>query len=157
METAFGDDGGASGWRIREVATELGIHPSTIRRYEELGLLPAAERTLAGHRLYTPADRARLRFITQARLLGLTVDEICALLALEHTDQPASASCLSWIDGKLADLDQQICLLVTFRQQLCGVRDHASTTARDHAPGAPDQSVNCDREKVVHERPWDDE
>ena len=157
MRTASDDDGGACEWRIGDVATELGIHPSTIRRYEELGLLRTAGRTPAGHRLYTAADRSRLRFITQGRMLGLTVEEICALLALEGSDRPASEGCLASIDRKLADLDQQICLLVTFRQQLCAVRHHASTTARDHAPGAPDQSVNCDREKVVHERPWDDE
>src|ERR687886_899830 len=129
METAFGDDGGASGWRIRDVATDLGIHPSTIRHYEELGLLPRAERTLAGHRLYTAADRTRLRFITQARMLGLTVEEIYALLAPERTGRPASENVLVLIDRKLADLDQQICMLVTFRQQLCAVRDQASATA----------------------------
>ena len=137
METAFGDEGGASGWRIREVATDLGIHPSTIRRYEELGLLPAAERTLAGHRLYTAADRTRLRFIIQARMLGLTVEEISTLLAPEHTGRAASDNVLALIDRKLADVDQQICMLVTFRQQLCAVRDHAGAATREDRPPAP--------------------
>ena len=128
---AFGDGSGASGWRIREVATDLGIHPSTIRRYEELGLLPRAERTPAGHRLYTAADRTRLRFITQARMLGLTVEEIGALLAPERMGWAASDDFLALIDRKLADVDQQICMLVTFRQQLCAVRDHVATIAHD--------------------------
>ncbi len=137
MRTALDDGGGASEWRIGDVATDLGIHPSTIRRYEDLGLLPVAERTLAGHRLYTAADRTRLRFITQARMLGLTVEEIGALLAPEHTGRPASENVLALIDRKLADIDQQICMLVTFRQQLCAVRDQASATARSQVAADP--------------------
>jgi DNA-binding transcriptional MerR regulator len=137
MRTVSDYDGGASEWRIGDVATDLGIHPSTIRHYEELGLLPVAERTLAGHRLYTAADRTRLRFITQARMLGLTVEEIYALLAPERTGRAPSDNVLALIDRKLADVDQQICMLVTFRQQLCAVRDHAGAAAREDQPPAP--------------------
>ncbi len=49
--------------RIGELAAELGLNPKTIRYYEEIGLLPAPERTLAGYRLYDATDRERLQFI----------------------------------------------------------------------------------------------
>jgi DNA-binding transcriptional MerR regulator len=71
--------------RIGEVADELGTTPRTIRYYEEIGLLPAADdREQGKHRLYTQADVDRVREIMRLRdLLGLTLEEISALLEAE--------------------------------------------------------------------------
>jgi DNA-binding transcriptional MerR regulator len=71
--------------RIGEVADLLGTTPRTIRYYEEIGLLPAADdREQGKHRLYTQADADRLREIMRLRdLLGLTLEEISALLEAE--------------------------------------------------------------------------
>jgi MerR family transcriptional regulator, repressor of the yfmOP operon len=71
--------------RIGEVADLLGTTPRTIRYYEEIGLLPAADdRELGKHRVYTEADVDRVREIMRLRdLLGLTLDEISALLEAE--------------------------------------------------------------------------
>jgi MerR family transcriptional regulator, repressor of the yfmOP operon len=71
--------------RIGEVAELLGTTPRTIRYYEEIGLLPAADdRQLGKHRVYTQADVDRVREIMRLRdLLGLTLDEISALLEAE--------------------------------------------------------------------------
>jgi MerR family transcriptional regulator, repressor of the yfmOP operon len=88
--------------RIGEVAEGLGTTPRTIRYYEEIGLLPAADdREQGKHRLYTETDVDRVREIMRLRdLLGLTLDEISALLEAEdaraqlrreiqQTDDPA--------------------------------------------------------------------
>ena len=71
--------------RIGEVAELLGTTPRTIRYYEEIGLLPAADDRAQGkHRVYTQADVDRVREIMRLRdLLGLTLDEISALLEAE--------------------------------------------------------------------------
>jgi DNA-binding transcriptional MerR regulator len=71
--------------RIGEVADLLGTTPRTIRYYEEIGLLPAADdREQGKHRLYTQADADRLREIMRLRdLLGLTLEEVSALLEAE--------------------------------------------------------------------------
>ena len=34
----------------------LGVHPSTLRRWDEKGILPPSIRTLTGERRYTEAD-----------------------------------------------------------------------------------------------------
>ncbi len=71
--------------RIGEVAELLGTTARTIRYYEEIGLLPAADdREQGKHRVYTEADLDRVREIMRLRdLLGLTLDEISALLEAE--------------------------------------------------------------------------
>jgi DNA-binding transcriptional MerR regulator len=71
--------------RIGEVAELLGTTPRTIRYYEEIGLLPGADdREQGKHRVYTQADVDRVREIMRLRdLLGLTLDEVSALLEAE--------------------------------------------------------------------------
>jgi MerR family transcriptional regulator, repressor of the yfmOP operon len=71
--------------RIGEVAEALGTTPRTIRYYEEIGLLPGADdREQGKHRVYTQADVDRVREIMRLRdLLGLTLDEVSALLEAE--------------------------------------------------------------------------
>jgi MerR family transcriptional regulator, repressor of the yfmOP operon len=91
--------------RIGEVAETLGTTPRTIRYYEEIGLLPAADdREQGKHRLYIEADVDRVREIMRLRdLLGLTLEEISALLEaedaraqlrqeIERTEDPAEIS-----------------------------------------------------------------
>jgi MerR family transcriptional regulator, repressor of the yfmOP operon len=71
--------------RIGEVAELLGTTPRTIRYYEEIGLLPGTlDRAQGKHRCYTQADVDRVREIMRLRdLLGLTLDEVSALLEAE--------------------------------------------------------------------------
>ena len=43
-------------YRTAEAARLLGIHPSTLRRWDEKGILRPSIRTLTGERRYTDAD-----------------------------------------------------------------------------------------------------
>lgn len=56
-----------------------GFPPSTLRYYEDQGLLPPPARTAAGHRLYGQAHIERLRFMSRGKRLGLTLEETAAL------------------------------------------------------------------------------
>jgi len=71
--------------RIGEVAELTGTTPRTIRYYEEIGLLGAAEDRAQGkHRCYTEADVARIKEIVRLRdLLGLSLDQLSQLLEAE--------------------------------------------------------------------------
>lgn len=74
---------------IGELSRETGVKVPTIRYYEEIGLLPEAERSSGNRRLYGPRLRERLRFIRHARDLGFPLDAIRDLLGLsDRTDQP---------------------------------------------------------------------
>ena len=44
------------GMRIGELAAHFGLNPKTIRYYEEIGLLPRADRSDSGYRLYDERD-----------------------------------------------------------------------------------------------------
>jgi len=68
-----------SGYRIGEVAEQTGFPPSTLRYYEDEGLLPAPDRTAAGHRVYGERHLRRLQFMARAKRLGLTLEEIADL------------------------------------------------------------------------------
>lgn len=71
--------------RIGEVAKLAGSTPRTIRYYEELGLLPAAnERRPGAHRTYAEADVERLTELLRLKdLLGLTLEELKELVEAE--------------------------------------------------------------------------
>ena len=58
---------------IRELTREFDVTARTIRHYEELGLLRPERRGQA--RIYSPADRIRLKLILRGRRLGLSLEE----------------------------------------------------------------------------------
>jgi DNA-binding transcriptional MerR regulator len=64
------------------LAQRAGIGPQTIRYYERIGLLEEPPRNRAGHRVYEPADLARLVFIRRAQELGFSLEDVRELLSL---------------------------------------------------------------------------
>lgn len=78
---------------IGRLGRAAGVKVPTIRYYEEIGLLPEAERSAGNQRLYPPAMLARLSFIRHARELGFPLSAIRDLLRLAaHPDQPCDAA-----------------------------------------------------------------
>jgi MerR family transcriptional regulator, redox-sensitive transcriptional activator SoxR len=63
---------------ISEVARQVGLKPSAIRYYEELGILPSPER-ISGQRRYDRTVLYRLAIVQRARQAGFALDEIRAL------------------------------------------------------------------------------
>ena len=73
---------------IGAVAALSGRRPSSIRYYEQIGLLPPAAR-ISGRRVYGPDTVRTLAVIETGQRAGLTLDEIRALLAASPDDQAA--------------------------------------------------------------------
>jgi DNA-binding transcriptional MerR regulator len=71
--------------RIGELAERAGTTPRTIRYYEEIGLLGAAEdRGHGRHRSYDEDDLARLEHILRLRdLLGLSLEDLQRVVEAE--------------------------------------------------------------------------
>lgn len=63
-------------WRIGELAEATGITLRALRHYDRLGLLPPADRTDAGYRVYGESEMQRLYMIVALRELGLSLSEI---------------------------------------------------------------------------------
>ncbi|MDX6625137.1 MAG: MerR family transcriptional regulator, repressor of the yfmOP operon [Solirubrobacterales bacterium] len=71
--------------RIGDVAKLAGTTPRTIRYYEEIGLLPAADgREPGAHRTYAEADVERLTELLRLKdLLGVSLEELKELVEAE--------------------------------------------------------------------------
>ena len=67
---------------IGELAEKSQVTAKAIRRYEELGLLPKASRSLTGYRQYSDKDVNVLVFVKRARALGFSLSDIKQLLGL---------------------------------------------------------------------------
>ena len=65
---------------IRDLAAEFGVTTRTIRFYEEKGLLEPLRN--GQHRLYSAADRTKLRLILRGKRLGLSLDESAEIIGM---------------------------------------------------------------------------
>jgi DNA-binding transcriptional MerR regulator len=137
-------------YNISELAKEFGVTTRTIRFYEEKGMISPLRD--GQKRLYTPADRVRIKLILRGKRIGMTLQECVEFIDMydpEHnnTDQLRSlianvkerrAALLQQrrdIDSMLAGLDevQQLC-----EQSLVNeITDNQSSTP---APSTPDES-----------------
>ena len=109
---------------IATVAGRIGVRPDTIRYYERVGLLPAAERTTGEHRRYSPAVIDRLQFIRGAQRLGLRLAEIRDLLAVRDTGTCACGPAETLLRHHLAEIDTEMARLATLRGELATMLDH---------------------------------
>ena len=78
---------------IGKLGQAAGVKVPTIRYYEQIGLLPAPERSTGNQRLYGRPVLDRLRFIRHSRDLGFPLEAIRDLLSLsDRPDQSCAAA-----------------------------------------------------------------
>jgi len=88
---------------IGQVAKEVGLPSKTIRYYEEVKLIQPTKRMDNKYREYSQENIARLRLIKQARVLGLSLDEVKQLV-----EECFDGSCEHLRDSFLAKLPKYI-------------------------------------------------
>lgn len=93
---------------IGEAAKVTGVSAKMIRHYEDIGLLPAAARTIAGYRQYSEHDISLLRFIRQARNLGFSIQKISDLVSLWSDRNRASREVKQVAMRHLAELAEKM-------------------------------------------------
>lgn len=76
--------------RISELSDQTNTPVDTIRYYEKIALLPEAKRSGSGYRQYDEESVNLLAFIASAKKLGMSLDDIKALLAIELDKSAAS-------------------------------------------------------------------
>ncbi len=89
---------------ISEVAKQVGLRPSAIRYYEQIGILLPAQR-ISGQRRYDPTILYRLAVVQRARQSGFTLDEIRHLFFGFRNTAPASERWQKLSRQKLGELE----------------------------------------------------
>lgn len=109
-------------YRISRLAEVSGVPATTLRFYEDAGLL-SADRTPSGYRVYGDDAVERLAFISSAKLLGLALEEIRELLEVREEGVCASvrARMLPLVAARIAETDARIAELRAFSSRLAGV------------------------------------
>jgi MerR family transcriptional regulator, redox-sensitive transcriptional activator SoxR len=102
---------------ISEVARLAGLQPSAIRYYEQIGLLPPAQR-VSGQRRYDTTVLYRLAVIQRARQIGFTLGEIRELFFGFRSATRASERWQDLSRKKLAELDALMRGIKTIRNHL---------------------------------------
>jgi MerR family redox-sensitive transcriptional activator SoxR len=125
--------------RIGEVAQRAGLRKSAIRYYEEIGLLPEAER-VSGQRVYDLSVFRRLTLIDVSQRAGLSLEEIRDLI--DAGSEPISERLQALATRKLPEVEALIERAEAMRDWLrtaegcgcqtvdeCGLFDVGSDTA----------------------------
>lgn len=88
---------------IGVLAERTGVNVPTIRYYEEIGLIPPAQRRPSGHRVYGPAAQELLTFIRSCRDFGFSIEQVRALVSLTRD---AGRDCVEARDIAQRHLDE---------------------------------------------------
>ncbi|MGQ0573603.1 MAG: MerR family transcriptional regulator [Pseudonocardia sp.] len=134
---------------VGRAAALAGLSPKAVRLYEHRGLLPTAERTESGYRLFTADDLDVLHFIRQAKALDLTLDEIKDVLDLQRGGEQTCARVTSLLDEHLAGIDRKLADLRLLRRALRTARRAADTAMSEGC-----DAVVC---RIIEHAPTDTE
>jgi DNA-binding transcriptional MerR regulator len=120
--------------RIAELADRVAVPTSTVRYYERIGLLPNPVRTASGYRDYDEGAASRLLFITRARRMGLTCEQIAEVLPIWDgvSCAPAHEQVARLVQAKRAEIAERIRELERFAEQL----DEVGAALADSPPPA---------------------
>lgn len=129
-------------YRIAEVARRSGFSASTLRYYEQAGVLDAPERTPAGYRLYTDRDLERLRLIARAKDLGCTLEESAELVRAWDSDEcgPVKHRLRTLVHDKVTEVQAHLAEQSAFADQLRATADALAGRPLD---GPCDDSCGC--------------
>jgi MerR family transcriptional regulator, copper efflux regulator len=130
------------GYKIKEVADRTGFSTATLRYYEDIGLLPQSARTASGYRIYDERTVERLAFISRAKQLGCTLDEIADLTLAFDGGQcgPIQDRLRTIVAAKIATTREQIVDLMTLSADL----QQAAASLELHRPDGPcDDTCGC--------------
>jgi len=103
---------------IGKVASQAGVSVQAVRYYERLGLLPPAQRTESGYRVYSPEVVERLKFVQQAQALGFRLDEIREILRMKYAGNSPCDCVRKLLEGKLDQIEREMARLRDFRREL---------------------------------------
>lgn len=121
-------------FNIGEASAVSGVSAKMIRHYEQIGLVPAANRTFANYRIYSEADVHTLKFIKRARQLGFSIQQIGILLSLWQDKGRSSSEVKRMALEHVAELENRIREMQLMSDAIKSLADHCHG---DHRPDCP--------------------
>jgi len=118
---------------ISDLASEFDITTRTLRFYEEKGLLnPKRE---GQTRVYSQADRTRLKLVLRGKRLGLSLDESARIIGMydpETHNRQQLETLLAAIDERQQQLRMQLIELNAMLEDLDEVREKTLVALTSH-------------------------
>jgi DNA-binding transcriptional MerR regulator len=129
-------------YTIGEVAERSGFSASALRYYEGIGLVEPSARTGGGYRLYDDGALSRLAFISRAKHLGCSLEEITDLVEIWDGERcgPVQRRFHELITAKIAAAQRQLEELTQLKVQL---EDAASLLAGPATDGPCGPGCAC--------------
>lgn len=129
-------------YRIAEVSRLTGFTPTTLRYYEDAGVVAPPERTAAGYRAYDDRAVERLRLVSRAKDLGCTLEEIAGLVEAWDADDcgPVKHRLRVLVTTKVEEIERHIAEQHAFAAQL---RETATLLASRPVDGPCDDTCGC--------------
>ena len=93
---------------IGQLAKRGGVRTSTLRYYEQEGLLTADARSESGYRLYRPEAEKNLRFIQRAQRLGFSLADIKTLWEGYTAGDLSDAAIIATAEARFLALQRQL-------------------------------------------------
>ena len=103
--------------KIGNVVEQLGLPASTIRYYENIGLIKPLAR-VGNSRYLNDTDIAQLKFIQMSQSVGFSINEIKDLLELFLKNGVNTEDCTELVLDKIQELDERILELQSMRDAL---------------------------------------
>ncbi|MCY1314780.1 MerR family transcriptional regulator [Sinorhizobium sp. GL28] len=107
--------------QIGELSERAGVSHRTIHYYERLGLVTPAEREGTGYRYYDEVAVKRLEKIAALKRLGLSLDEVAAVIDLYFEDASGikgKERVLEILQAQLVNANAQLDELSAFKRDL---------------------------------------
>ena len=97
-----------SQYTIREISEKLEIPPSTLRYYEDIGILPNVKRTTSGQRIYEACHMSRLKTILCFKAAGFSISQLQQFFLFESSEKDHIDAILQLLDTHKASIKKQI-------------------------------------------------
>lgn len=136
-------------YRIAEAAEIVGVPATTLRYYEDIGLIDQPARGANGYRSYDDADLARLRFVTATKNLGIPLTDVAELVRAFDVEDCSTVAhqVVETVAVRLAETQDRIGELTALADRLREVsgRLAAAPAARPCDAGCPCATAAPDR------------
>lgn len=119
---------------IGQAARASGVSAKMLRYYESIDLIPLADRSPSGYRIYGDREVATLRFIRRARDFGMPMERVKLLVGLWQDNGRPSRDVKAIALMQVADLTARIAELTAMKNALAELAQSCHGDSRPDCP-----------------------